>query len=80
MERNPDAATDFNNSMTALSRFEAAGVCAAYDFAGIGTVVDVGGGHGRLLTEILAAYPALNGILYDRPNVVDAARPELESF
>ena len=79
MEQNPDAATDFNNSMTALSRFEAAGVCAAYDFTGICTVVDVGGGHGRLLTEVLAANPALNGILYDRPNVVDMARPGLES-
>ncbi len=79
MEQNPDAATDFDNSMTALSRFEAAGVCAAYDFSGISTVVDVGGGHGRLLTEVLAAYPALNGILYDRPNVVDMARPGLDS-
>ncbi len=79
MEQNPDAATDFNNSMTALSRFEAAGVCAAYDFSGCGTVVDVGGGHGRLLTEILSTYPTLNGILFDRPNVVDAARTGLES-
>ena len=79
MEQNPDAATDFDNSMTALSRFEAAGVCAAYDFSGFGAVVDVGGGHGRLLTDILAAYPSLNGILYDRPNVVDAARAELEA-
>ncbi len=79
MEQNPDAATDFNNSMTALSRFEAAGVCAAYDFSDCKKVVDVGGGHGRLLTGILAAYPALEGTLYDRPNVVDAARAELES-
>ena len=79
MELNPDAATDFNNSMTALSRFEAAGVCAAYDFSDCKKVVDVGGGHGRLLTEVLAANPALDGILYDRPNVVDAARAELES-
>ncbi len=79
MEQNPDAATDFNNSMTALSRFEAAGVCAAYDFSDCKKVVDVGGGHGRLLTEVLAAYPALDGILYDRPNVVDATRAELEA-
>lgn len=79
MEQHPEAATDFNNSMTALSRFEAAGVCAAYDFSGYSTVVDVGGGHGRLLTEVLAAYPALDGILYDQPSVVDAARPGLAS-
>lgn len=78
-EQNPAAATDFNNSMTALSRFESAGVCAAYDFSDFKTVVDVGGGHGRLLTEVLAAQPALQGILYDRPSVVDAARAELKS-
>ena len=77
MEQNPAAATEFNNSMTALSRFEAAGVCAAYDFSGCETVVDVGGGHGRLLTAILAAYPALRGILFDQPAVVSAAGPEL---
>jgi hypothetical protein len=65
--------------MTALSRFEAAGVCAAYDFSGCGTVVDVGGGHGRLLTEVLNAYPSLNGILYDRPPVVDVARSSIAS-
>ena len=38
MEQHPEAATDFNRSMTALSRFEAAGVCAAYDFSGCNTV------------------------------------------
>ena len=79
LEQHPAAATDFDNSMTALSRFEAAGVCAAYDFTGCGTVVDVGGGRGRLLTDILTAYPTLRGILYDRPSVVEAAGPELAS-
>ena len=79
MEQNPAAATDFNNSMTALSRFEAAGVCAAYDFSGCETVVDVGGGHGRLLTAILAAYPNLRGILFEQPAVAAAAGPELAS-
>ncbi len=77
MEQNPTAAAEFNDSMTALSRFEAAGVCAAYDFSDCGTVVDVGGGHGRLLADILAAYPDMRGILFDRPNVVDAAKGEL---
>ena len=79
MEQHPEAATDFNNSMTALSRFEAAGVCAAYEFSGCNTIVDVGGGHGRLLTEVLEADPALDGILYDRPAVVEAARSSIES-
>ncbi len=79
MEQHPEAATDFNRSMTALSRFEAAGVCAAYDFSGCNTVVDVGGGHGRLLSDVLAAHPRLTGILFDQPSVVDTVRPQLKS-
>jgi hypothetical protein len=35
----------------------------AYDFAGIGTLVDIGGGHGVLIAAILAANPDMQGIL-----------------
>ena len=36
-------------------------------------MVDVGGGTGRLLGDILAAHPALTGLLFDLPNVVAGA-------
>ena len=36
----------------------------------IGTVVDVGGGTGALLAEILKAHPSARGILVDRPSTV----------
>lgn len=35
-----------------------------------GTVVDVGGGTGGLLAQLLAARPGLTGVLYDLPSVV----------
>jgi hypothetical protein len=35
-----------------------------------GTVVDVGGGQGGLLTAILAANPRVRGVLFDLPHVV----------
>ncbi len=41
---------------------------------GVRTVVDVGGGRGTLLRELLAGRPGLRGVLFDRPHVVDAAR------
>ena len=53
---------------------EAADVVAAYDFAGLRELVDVGGGSGVLLEAILRATPALRGVLVDRPEAVERAR------
>jgi SAM-dependent methyltransferase len=49
----------------------------AYDFGAIGTLVDVGGGHGRLLAKILRRHPKMRGIVFDRPGLSAAARNEL---
>ena len=48
-------------------------VAEAYDFAGIGTLVDVGGGTGNLLTTIQKANPWLRGVLFDVPHVAAEA-------
>lgn len=74
-----DAAFDqvFNASMTAFSAMEGMAVKAAYDFSGVGRLVDVGGGQGLLLGTILEGYPALKGVLYDLPHVVAQAEPLL---
>jgi hypothetical protein len=37
-------------------------------------IVDVGGGNGALLTRLLDARPELQGVLFDRPATIDAAR------
>jgi hypothetical protein len=63
----------FNAGMTALSATTAAAVVAAYDFPGAGLVVDVGGGRGRLIADILRARPRLRGVLLDLPGVVEGA-------
>ena len=39
--------------------------------------VDVGGGHGQLLSEIVTRNPYLAGVLYDRPEGIAAARSRL---
>jgi hypothetical protein len=65
--------------MAATAQDVAAGIVAAYDFAGVGSVVDVGGGSGALLAEILRAHPSIRGILFDLPRVVEAAGPILEA-
>ena len=58
-------AVAFNTAMKALSNAHYAGVVDAYDFRSIHKLVDVGGGHGRLLSMILTAYPKMRGVLFD---------------
>ncbi len=77
LARNPHADEMFRTAMAAHpSHLE---VPAAYDFSGLGSIVDIGGGAGRLLAEILRANPSARGILLDRPEVVAAAEPTLQA-
>lgn len=64
----------FNNAMTLLSEMVVPAVLEAYDFSGVGTLVDVGGGHGALLTGILAKYPQMRGVIFDVEAVVAGTR------
>jgi hypothetical protein len=72
-DANTDWAKKFNDAMTTISGIVAPAVLEAYDFGGIGTLVDIAGGHGFLITSILKAYPAMRGILFDLPHVVSGA-------
>ncbi|HLW71314.1 MAG TPA: methyltransferase [Candidatus Binataceae bacterium] len=65
-----DASTWFDRGLANFAAPENATVVAAYDFANFQRVVDVGGGQGGLLAEILKAHPSLTGTLYDLPQVV----------
>jgi O-methyltransferase domain/Dimerisation domain len=76
----PELAEIFNEAMTSVSSFAIAPVVAAYDFTPYPTIVDVGGGHGRLLAAILTAAPAARGVLFDLPEVVVGAPPLLEEL
>jgi hypothetical protein len=69
----PEIAYDFNMAMTCFSRQIAPALLEAYDFSGIGTLIDVAGGHGAILCEVLSRYPGMKGILFDMPNVIEEA-------
>ena len=43
------------------------------------TIVDVGGGHGAVLVELLRAHPHLRGVLFDRESAIEGARTYIES-
>lgn len=78
LSESPELAGLFNDAMTALSEVFAASVTDAYDFTAFNVVVDVGGGHGRLVSAILSACPGVRGVLYDLPDVVAGAPPGLD--
>ena len=76
--RDPEAASIINEGMTSLTAPVNAAI-AGFDFSAIGTLVDVGGGHGALISGILLANPRLRGILFDIPAVIDGAKPRIEA-
>lgn len=67
----------FNDSMSGMTAQAEQALHAAYDFAGINTLLDVGGGHGGLITSILKKNPSMRGILFDAPQVIEGARAKL---
>ncbi|MGX5804354.1 methyltransferase [Bradyrhizobium sp. Arg314] len=74
LSAHPGQAALFQRAMVALSQGSNEAVAAAYDFGPYRRVVDVGGGHGQLLSAILARNPHLNGVLLDLASGVAAAR------
>jgi hypothetical protein len=69
----PDDAKLFNTVMTQGIASTAPALLVAYDFSRFERLVDVGGGEGALLRDILAAAPKLHGVLFDLPQVVARA-------
>src|SRR6516162_23815 len=78
LDGEPELAEIFNDAMTSISELAIAALIAGYDFSPYTTIVDVGGGHGRLLAAILGATPRARGILFDQPQVVAGASAILE--
>ncbi|HZB13777.1 MAG TPA: methyltransferase, partial [Chryseolinea sp.] len=69
LQHNRDAATVFNNAMTAYSGIEADAIVNAYDFSPATMIVDVGGGEGRLVSALVSVNPGLSGVVFDLPAV-----------
>jgi hypothetical protein len=74
----PDDAALFNGTMMGFHGMEPPAIAAAYDFSGLGTIMDVGGSTGNLLATILSKYPGPRGILFDLSHVVANAPALLE--
>lgn len=61
----------FGEAMQAKAAADIAAVLGAYDFGRFRTVADIGGGRGHLLLAVLESAPTIEGVLFDRPEVIE---------
>jgi len=72
----PQANAVFNATMASLTSRMATAVAEAHDFAGLSTVVDVGGGDGVLLGAVLERHEHLTGTVFDLPQALPTGPPD----
>ena len=77
--RHPENAKIFNDAMSGMTAQANHALHAVYEFAGIEKIMDVGGGHGGLITSILEKNPGMTGILFDSPQVIEGAKAKVEA-
>ncbi|MCW2881150.1 MAG: hydroxyneurosporene-O-methyltransferase [Sphaerisporangium sp.] len=80
LSTDPELGRVFNDFMTGRAIPMAEGVAKLYDFSGVGTLMDVGGGRGHILAAALRANPALRGVLFELPHVLPDAREAFASW
>ena len=78
-EQHPENARIFNDAMSGMTAAANEVILARYDFSAVKKLVDIGGGHGGLITSILKANRSMNGVLFDSPQVIEGAQTRLEA-
>ncbi len=64
----------FDNAMNALNASYVSSLVQSYKFSQFETILDIGGGQGLFLANILKKNPNQLGILFDLPNVIRRAK------
>jgi SAM-dependent methyltransferase len=64
----------FNQGMANVSSMLANAILLAHDFARISSIVDVGGGQGKLLEKILQFTPDITGTVFDTASTIERAK------
>jgi hypothetical protein len=75
----PEEAAVFDAAMTSIHGAETQAAMEAYPLDGAKCLVDVGGGNGSQLAEMLEQDPYLTGVLFDLPHVASRAEPALKN-
>ncbi len=76
---NPAMGALFDQTMASAVRYRHRPAVDAYDFGQFRTMVDVGGGNGALMVEILTTYPQPTGIVFDLPRLAEGAQQTIDA-
>jgi orsellinic acid C2-O-methyltransferase len=79
LDQDPEAADVFYQVTVELTRDTAEFVAQAYDFSSQEQIVDVGGGYGELLGQVLRKNPRSSGVLFDLPRAIEGARKHFKA-
>jgi O-methyltransferase len=79
MVHHPDAAELFTAGMAARTAEHVRAIVATYDWTSFGTIVDIGGADGALLTSILATAPDARGVIFDQQRMRASAERRIAS-
>jgi hypothetical protein len=78
LNANPKELEDFGEAMKSNSLNSLRGVLENCDFAGVGKVVDIGGGFGHLAVALLEKYRSLQAVVLDVPELIPVARERFQ--
>jgi len=73
LAKNPDKNEVFNKAMTETAELSGSIFVNAYNFGNFKLIIDIGGGQGHLLSQILYKYRDSKAILFDQPHVIAGA-------
>jgi hypothetical protein len=81
LARSPALGALFDRAMASAGwvRYRLRSAVEAYDFRQFRLIVDVGGGNGALMAELLRMYPHPTGIVFDVPRLAEGARKTIET-
>lgn len=79
LREHPDEARSFDAFMANFPDRRHQTLAASFDFSEAKLIIDIGGGNGEALRQILLRFPGPRGLVFDRDDVVAAIPPEARS-
>lgn len=73
-QQNPEQDRIFEQSMSGVTERINEAIVSSYLFGGFRRILDIGGGEGTLLQQVLKSNPEAEAMVFDRPEVIEMAR------
>jgi hypothetical protein len=80
LQQHSDIGKLFDRTMADAIRYRVESALDAYDFSRFRKVVDIGGGNGALILEMIRRCQGLEGVVFDLPLVAERARRSIAAM